>query len=105
MAKPSTIKQNATNAIPLTATAVAAPAGASTLQRVIHCIEPYTNVRPVKPAYHVGALCQDLDYLGADLNVEFRLRKRQQFWQGEIEGKWSVRYLSDYTDLKRQVNQ
>ena len=75
-------------------------ATANTLNRVIRCISSYTSVRPITPEYHVGALCQDLDYLGADLNEEFGLRGNQQYWQGEIESDWSVRYLADYTDLK-----
>jgi hypothetical protein len=98
--KPTAPKLKPSSAPHLTAAAVAAAPGSSTLDRVIYCIEPYTNVRPILPTYHVGALCPDLDFLGADLNVEFGLRGNQQYWKGEIEAEWSVRYLADYTDLK-----
>ena len=57
-------------------------------------------MRPIKDEYHVGALCQDLDLLGADLNCEFALKANQQYWHTEIETDWTVQYLADYTDLK-----
>jgi len=101
--KPKKVKSKPKAAFHLTLANVAAPKGSSTLNRVKFCIAPYTNVRPIKNEYHVGALCQDLDFLGADLNVEFGLTGKQQFWRGEIESDWSVQYLADYTDLKRKV--
>jgi hypothetical protein len=100
--KPAKTKPKPKAAVHLTAAAVAAPAGSSTLNRVIFCLQPYTSVRPIESYYHVGALCQDLDFLGADLNVEFGLSGNQQYWKGEIDADWSVRYLADYTDLKRK---
>lgn len=95
------LKNTPSQAKHLNLAAVAAPAGSSTLGRVVYCIDPYTNVTPILPQYHVGSLCPDLDFLGADLNVEFGLQGRQQYWHGEIEGTWSVQDLADYTDLKR----
>lgn len=95
------LKRRPAEARHLDAAAVAAPSGRNTLGRVIYCIEPYTSIRPIRPEYPVGALCQDLDFLGADLNLEFGLEGNQRYWRGEIEGSWIVRYLSDYTDLKK----
>lgn len=88
----------------LTPAEVASPGESSTLDRVKYCLQPYTNVRPIKDTYHVGALCPDLDFLGADLNLEFRLRGKQRYWRGEIEADWSVADLADYTDQKLQVS-
>ena len=99
--KPFKVKAAPKNAVPLTSNAVAAP-GKSTIARVKFCLGPYTSVRPIKDQYHVGALCKDLDFLGADLNLEFSIPSNKQYWKGEIEGDWSVRYLADYTDLKLQ---
>ncbi len=82
---------------------LSAPVGSTTIDRVTHCLALYTHVRPILPEYHVGALCQDIDFLGADLNREFQLIGRQRYWQGEIEGAWTVRDLSGYTDRKAQV--
>lgn len=93
------LKAKPANAVHLTPAAVAAP-GKTTLDRVKFCIEPYTSVRPIKDEYHLGALCRDLDFLGADLNVEFSIQSNKQYWKGEIDGDWSVQYLADYTDLK-----
>jgi hypothetical protein len=100
--KPTQLKANTSNSQALTPKLFVAPQGASTLERVIHCIEPYTQVRPIKPEYHVGALVPDLDFLGADLNIEFDLKGHQQYWKSEIDGAWSVQYLADYTDLKKK---
>ena len=101
MPTPNAFKLNTKppNATALTPKAVAAPSG-TTLARVKFCLQPYTSVRPIKDQYHVGALCKDLDFLGADLNLEFSIPSNKKYWKGEIEGDWSVRYLADYTDLK-----
>src|SRR5205807_9299324 len=94
------LKPKPSSAVHLSGDAVAAPHGSSTVDRVKFCIQPFTNVRPIKDEYQVGALCQDLDFLGADLNIEFRLTANQQYWKGEIESGWTVKYLAGYTDLK-----
>ena len=96
---PTQVKSKPKAALHLTPSAVSAPTG-STLDRVKFCLQPYTNVNPIQDIYHVGALCPDLDFLGADLNLEFSLRGNQQYWKGEIGSDWTVRYLADYTDLK-----
>jgi hypothetical protein len=96
------LKPKPPSAVHLSGAAVTAPSGSSTLDRVKFCIQPFTNVRPIKDEYHVGALCQDLDFLGADLNIEFHLVGEQPYWHGEIESGWTVKYLAAYTDLKLQ---
>lgn len=103
--KPTRVISKPSSARHLTPDVVAAPKGSSTLTRVKYCIQPYTSVRPIKDDYHIAALCQDLDFLGADLNVEFRLKGKQQYWKGEIDrfSDKSVRYLADYTDLKAKL--
>ena len=98
----ATLKKTPRKAKPLTLAHVAAPLGSTTLDRVIHCLSAYTDVNPITPGMVVGDLCKTLDFLGADLNVEFHLQGHQQYWQGEIDPKWTVQYLADYTDLKIQ---
>jgi hypothetical protein len=100
--KPKAAKKPVPTKVITSASFASAP-GASTLDRVKECIDPYTSVNPIENHYHVGALVKDLDFLGLDLNIEFGLAGKQRYWQGEIEGEWSVRYLADYTDLKRKV--
>jgi hypothetical protein len=100
--KTATLKKIPQKAKPLTLAHVAAPLGTTTLDRVIHCLSAYTDVKPITSNMVVGDLCKTLDFLGADLNVEFHLKGHQQYWQGEIESKWTVQYLADYTDLKIQ---
>jgi hypothetical protein len=106
MSKPKTppLKRPPKKAKPLTLAHVAAPLGATTLQRVEHCLSAYTDVNPIQPSMLVGDLCKTLDFLGSDLNVEFHLQGQQQYWQGEIDPKWTVQNLADYTDQKIQQN-
>jgi len=91
------LKKRPTGAVNM---AYAKTPGKTTRARIIALIEPYTHVRPVLPQYAVGALVPDLDLLGADINDEFDFPAGKGYFSGEIEAKWTVDYLSAYTDLK-----
>jgi hypothetical protein len=76
------------------------PEGNTTISRLISILKTYTHVDPIQAEYSVGPLVPDLDMLGADINVTWKLPTGKGFWSGEIERQWTVKYLAAYIDLK-----